>query len=253
MVGSTLQRYFVENIVNNKANISGEDVHHIARVMRMDVGDQLYCCDSDGKVARCEITEITNESVLTNVVEWMKNSVELPINVSIVSGLPKADKLEYVIQKGTELGASEFVPFIAARSIVKWDEKKGSKKVERWNKIAKEAAEQSHRSKIPTVQAPISFKQLISLSANHDYKLIAYEEEARRGEKSNLASTFDKMKTGETLLIVVGPEGGLTEKEVTLLHKNGFISCSLGPRILRTETAPLYLLAAVSYYFELTR
>jgi 16S rRNA (uracil1498-N3)-methyltransferase len=248
-----VQRYFVDSMDDTQATIQGEDVHHITRVMRMSIGDSLICCNPTGKVARCTITEITNESVLANVVEWIEDSVELPINVIIVSGLPKGDKLEYVIQKGTELGASEFVPFIAARSIVKWDEKKGNKKVERWEKIAKEAAEQSHRTKIPNVQTPLTFKQLLSLGESYKYKLIAYEEDAKSGEKSNLASTLENMKPGDSLLVVIGPEGGLSEKEVELLRETGFVSCSFGPRILRAETAPLYLLSAVSYYFELAR
>lgn len=248
-----MQRYFVERMDDNQATIQGEDVHHITRVMRMGIGDQLICCNPKGKAARCTITEITNESILANVVEWIVDTVELPINVIIVSGLPKGDKLEYVIQKGTELGASEFVPFIATRSIVKWDEKKGSKKVERWEKIAKEAAEQSHRTKIPMVQAPLTFKQLLSLGESYQYKLIAYEEDAKSGEKSNLASTLERMKPGDSLLVVVGPEGGLAEKEIDSLRDAGFVSCSFGPRILRAETAPLYLLSAVSYYFELAR
>ncbi len=122
-----MQRYFVNHMSETQATILGEDVHHITRVMRMSVGDTIFCC-YNGKVALCEITEITNDTVLANVVEWVGNSNELPIQVCIASGLPKGDKLEYVIQKGTELGASEFVPFVAARSIVKWDEKKGKKR-----------------------------------------------------------------------------------------------------------------------------
>lgn len=233
--------------------IMGDDFHHIVRVMRMEVGDHFICCDSKGKQAQCEITEITNDMILASVVEWIETQTELPITVSIASGLPKGDKLEYVIQKGTELGANEFVPFIAARSIVKWDEKKGAKKVERWNKIAKEAAEQSHRSVVPVIPSPKRFNELISYSDGFDYKVIAYEEEAKRGEKSALASIFNKLTVGDSLLVVIGPEGGLTEKEVSELQDHGFVSCSFGPRILRTETAPLYVLSAVSYHFELAR
>ena len=121
----------------------------------MQVGDQIICVNSQGQTAVCEIAEITDEYVAADVVEWKEETSELPIFVTIASGLPKGDKLEWVIQKGTELGAHEFVPFAAARSIVKWDEKKSAKKVERWQKIAKEAAEQSHRSFCPEVVSPI--------------------------------------------------------------------------------------------------
>ncbi|MCH1624988.1 16S rRNA (uracil(1498)-N(3))-methyltransferase [Fredinandcohnia quinoae] len=248
-----MQRYFVDKFEESSTIITGDDVHHIIRVMRMDVGHQIICCDPNGKVARCTITEISNDVVFVNVVEWIEKSNELPIKVTIASGLPKGDKLEYVIQKGTELGASEFVPFIAARSVVKWDEKKGLKKVERWNKIAKEAAEQSHRTIIPSVHEALSLTDLLTYSQSYDYKLIAYEEDAKSGEKSKLVRLFNELVEGQSLLVVVGPEGGLSEKEVSRLEENGFLTCSFGPRILRTETAPLYVLSAVSYYFELAR
>ena len=120
------------------------------------------------------------------MVQCVEGEIELPVSVSIVSGLPKGDKLEWIIQKGTELGAYEFIPFIAARSVVKWDEKKGAKKLIRWNKIAKEAAEQSHRTMIPEVSTPISMKELIKRSNSYDVKIIAYEEEAKEGESAML-------------------------------------------------------------------
>ena len=249
-----MQRYFIDHIdEKQQAKIVGDDVHHISRVMRMNTGDKVICCDKSGKVAVCELIEITNETILANVVEWIENSNEIPVHVTIASGLPKGDKLEYVFQKGTELGASEFVPFIAARSIVKWDEKKGVKKVERWNKIAKEAAEQSHRSKVPSIHTPQNIKKLIEYSESYRYKIIAYEEEAKQGEKSILAEIFHRLEKNDSLFVVIGPEGGLTEQEVSLLQDHGFVACSLGPRILRTETAPLYVLSAVSYHFELAR
>ncbi|WP_078545548.1 16S rRNA (uracil(1498)-N(3))-methyltransferase [Litchfieldia alkalitelluris] len=249
-----MQRYFVNKIEEeNEITIVGDDFHHISRVMRMEPGNQIICCDPKGKQAQCEITEITNDKILARVVEWIEVQTELPISVSIASGLPKGDKLEYVIQKGTELGAIGFVPFIAARSIVKWDEKKGAKKVERWSKIAKEAAEQSHRSVIPTIHSPGNLQDLISHSKNFTYKVIAYEEEAKRGEKSALSLIFNQLQPGDSLIVVIGPEGGLTDKEVTKLQEQGFVACSFGPRILRTETAPLYILSAVSYHFELAR
>jgi 16S rRNA (uracil1498-N3)-methyltransferase len=249
-----MQRYFIEEQGNNdQINISGDDHHHIVRVMRMKSGDEIICVMPDGKSAICQIAKITDENVVANVVKWEEGSSELPVHVVIASGLPKGDKLELIIQKGTELGAYEFVPFTASRSVVKWDGKKAAKKIERWQKIAKEAAEQSHRSWVPTVTEPVSVKELINLSGEFKHKLIAYEEEAREGESSVLASTLAKLSAGDKLLIVFGPEGGLTSAEVSLLKEHGFVSCGLGPRILRTETAPLYALSAVSYHFELLR
>jgi 16S rRNA (uracil1498-N3)-methyltransferase len=247
-----LQRYFISHpAIENRFSITGDDLHHITRVMRMKEGDHIICVGPDELSAVCEIAEITDEQVIANVVQWLDGTAELPVRVSIASGLPKGDKLEWIIQKGTELGACEFIPFTAARSVVKWDQKKASRKVERWNKIAKEAAEQSHRQKLPEVFSPVSFTELINLSKKFDYKLVAFEEDAKKRESSVLSETLNKMETGQSILFVIGPEGGLTEEEVLLLKENGFESCGLGPRILRTETAPLYILSAVSYHFEL--
>lgn len=249
-----MQRYFIDEQENeNQFNISGEDYHHIVRVMRMKAGDEIICVLPMGKGAICQIEEITDEMVVANVVKWEEGTSELPVQVAVASGLPKGDKLEWIIQKGTELGAFEFVPFTASRSVVKWDGKKAAKKIERWQKIAKEAAEQAHRSRIPAIKEPVSVKELIKTSDNYTYKLIAYEEEAREGEGVALSSALARMQAGDSLLIVFGPEGGLTPEEVSLLGENGFVPCGLGPRILRTETAPLYALSAVSYHFELLR
>ncbi|MBP2241680.1 16S rRNA (uracil1498-N3)-methyltransferase [Cytobacillus eiseniae] len=247
-----MQRYFVNQpSIDNRFTITNEDVHHIIRVMRMKEGDQIICVDSSNQSAICRIAEITDEQVIAEVVQWMEASSELPVGITIVSGLPKGDKLELIIQKGTELGAFQFIPFISARSVVKWDEKKAAKKIERWQKIAKEAAEQSHRTIIPKVSSPLNIKSLIQKSESFDYKLIAYEDEAKQGEASVLTQTLAEMKNGQSLLFVFGPEGGLTEQEVSSLKENGFKACGLGPRILRTETAPLYVLSAASYHFEL--
>ncbi len=231
--------------------IEQEDYHHIARVMRMKLGDEIYCVNKMQQSARCCIEKITENQIIAKVVQWIDEEIELPVSVTIVSGLPKGDKLEWIIQKGTELGADQFIPFIAARSVVKWDEKKADKKLVRWNKIAKEAAEQSHRKKVPEVSSPIKLKTLVELGENYDLKLIAYEEEAKMGESSILARNLASLEEGKSILVVFGPEGGLTETEVSLLKESGFQPCGLGPRILRTETAPLYLLSAVSYHFEL--
>jgi 16S rRNA (uracil1498-N3)-methyltransferase len=249
-----VQRYFVKHRANDHHFlISGEDHHHIIKVMRMEIDDNIICVQPDGKAAVCKIVKITDEQVVADVVQWMDEKTEFPISVTIASGLPKGDKLEWIIQKGTELGAHEFLPFAAKRSIVKWDEKKAAKKIERWQKIAKEAAEQSHRSYLPEVDIPVSFKALIEKGKYFNYKLVAYEEESRNGETSTFSSTLQRMKKGESLLLVFGPEGGLTEEEIQTLKDHDFRICGLGPRILRTETAPLYALSAISYHFELLR
>lgn len=250
-----MQRYFLQedNFQENLITISGEDFHHITRVMRMEPGDRMICVKKNGQAALCIITEIANDTVLGTVIEWKNEDNELPVKVTIASGLPKGDKLEYIIQKGTELGASEFIPFIAARSVVKWDQKKAAKKQERLQKIAKEAAEQSHRNAMPVVSDPQTLEGLLRYSGEFDHKLIAFEEEAKRGETGVLASVLNEIKPGQSLLFVFGPEGGLSQNEIDKLTEAGFRACGLGPRILRTETAPLYALSAVSYQLELLR
>lgn len=250
-----MQRYFVANNQLKELNfsITGEDVKHISKVMRMSPGDQLICINEDGIVAQCEIVGITSDEVNGNVLKILTEDTELPVKVTVAQGLPKGDKLELIVQKGTELGANTFIPFQATRSIVKWDEKKGQKKVERLGKIAKEAAEQSYRRIVPKVINSLSFKQLGKESEHYDIKIVAYEEQAKLGEMKNLAAALGRAEIGSSILVVVGPEGGLTIDEVTALEQIGFISCSFGPRILRTETAAMYFLSAVSYHFEMLR
>ncbi|MGG1686324.1 16S rRNA (uracil(1498)-N(3))-methyltransferase [Pseudalkalibacillus sp. NRS-1564] len=250
-----MQRYFISasQVQDDHVTIEGEDVKHISKVMRMTVGDNIICCTEDGKSALCELEEINSDLIKAVPLEWLEEQKKLPVHVTIVQGLPKGDKLETVIQKGTELGADQFIPFKAERSIVKWDEQKSAKKLQRLKKIAKEAAEQSHRTTIPLIEMPHSISSLIKASESYDYKLIAYEEEARAGETAALVQTLHEANVNDRIMVVFGPEGGLSDNEVASLIQAGFASCGLGPRILRTETAAMYVLAAVSYHFELMR
>lgn len=250
-----MQRYFVgeKDINNHQVTIVGDDFHHIVKVMRMMPGDEFEVVCPDEKIARCTIERIDSTSVLAKILNKREDNRELPIQVAIASSLIKGDKWEWVIQKGTELGASHFFPFTSARSVVKWDERKASKKVERWGKIAKEAAEQSERNRIPEVASPINIKQLLDKARNFTKTIVAYEEKARAHESKRLLSVFENLKDEDSLLMIFGPEGGFSKEEVTLFEEAGFILCGLGPRILRAETAPLYGLSALSFYFELQR
>ncbi|TDW05032.1 16S rRNA (uracil1498-N3)-methyltransferase [Bacillus badius] len=252
---TAVQRYFLNDKPDNddRVTITGEDFYHLARVMRAKEGDRIAVVFPDGRSAEAEIKEVSADCALAFIVEWLHDEKELPVAVTIASGLPKGDKLELVIQKGTELGASKFVPFHADRSIVKWDEKKAAKKTERWAKIAKEAAEQSQRNRVPEVNVPVNFQELIRIGEQYPFKLYAFEEESKKGEKTAFHHLLSEMKPGDELLIVFGPEGGISEKEAEKLKSSGFVPCGLGPRILRTETAPLYALSAISYHFELMR
>lgn len=251
-----MQRYFVANELENNhdtLSIAGENFHHITRVMRMKVSDQVFIIFPSKKTCIAAITAINEDEVLLSLVKWLTEDTELPIKITIASGLPKGDKLELIIQKSTELGAHKFVPFKAERSVVKWDEKKVVKKVERLQKIAQEAAEQSHRTVIPQVQYAASLKDLITMHADYDYVIVAYEESAREGEDSTLFHLFQTIQPGQSVLCIFGPEGGISEKELQLMQQINTKLAGLGPRILRTETAPLYVLSAASFYFDLSK
>ncbi|MFD1609878.1 16S rRNA (uracil(1498)-N(3))-methyltransferase [Oceanobacillus luteolus] len=248
-----MQRYFIlkdDAWSETDVTIYGEDVHHISRVMRGEVGDRIICNHRNGRAAICEISEISNDKVRANIVDWQDQDVELPIEVTIVQGLPKGDKMDFILQKGTELGADSFIPYKAERSIVVWDEKKMKKKLQRFGKIVKEASEQSHRNKIPTIHDLVSIKQLIEVSDQFDVKIFAYEEEAKTTSYQSFAEVLKEMNSGMQLLICIGPEGGFSEKEAELLKENDFKPVRFGPRILRTETAALYALSSISYHFE---
>lgn len=248
-----MQRYFLtsDQILNGKVHITDDDFHHIVRVMRMSVGDRISVVFPNEQTAICEIDNILSDSVDAKIVSSVKENRELPIKVTIASGLLKGDKFDIVIQKGTELGASQFLPFTSERSVVKLDEKKRLKRLERWQKIAKEASEQSERTRIPECLTPISFQELLKKSQSFEKKIVAYEEQGRNYNQRNLPDTLKKLSAGDSLLFAFGPEGGFSKAEIDVLKANDFIVCGLGPRILRAETAPLYALASLSFYFEL--
>lgn len=246
-----MQRYFIEQSFElGQAILTGDDAKHITKVMRMTAGDQVIVV-AKNEAHICDIVSAEQEVVVKQTGNII-TSPEMPIRVTIACGLPKGDKLELIAQKGTELGMYELLPFAAERSIVKWDEKKGKKNQERLQKIAKEAAEQSHRTYIPTVQMPISFKQLLNAVANYDAVFIADEEDAKVQQRTRFADKLKRVydNKSESILCIFGPEGGISRAEVEALRATGAQIMSLGPRILRAETAPLYALSAISYEFE---
>lgn len=247
-----MQRYFVHEPFNenDEVTITGENAHHITRVMRMELGDVMVVVHA-GIAYICSLVSIGQEVVVKQTGKTII-SPEMPINVDIACGLPKGDKLEWITQKGTELGMHSLIPFVAERSIVKWDEKKSEKKTERLQKIAQEAAEQSHRTFVPSIINPISFKQLLSIFPNYDAVFIADEEDAKKEKRTRFADKLKNVYDNESksILLIFGPEGGISRKESESLMEAGAETMSLGPRILRAETAPLYALSAISYEYE---
>lgn len=247
-----MQRYFVKGNVSETTHslvFSKDQVHQLKKVMRVRAGEQFEVVDDSSQLAIVEVTELDPFEV--KVVELLEQKVELPVSVTIAVGLSKGDKLDFIVQKATELGVSEIIPLSLTRNVVKWTGDKADKKIERLQKIAEEASEQSHRLKVPCVTSVMTLKELANYTSDFEQKLIAYEESAKVGESLQLVKSLQSLQENECVIFVFGPEGGIEEQEVELLEESGYLPCSLGPRILRAETAPLYALAAVSYQCEL--
>ena len=248
-----MQRYFIDQNadVHQRFFITDTgDIHHITNVMRHQIGNEIILTFANQSVYRCKITNINIDSIEVALVEHLKIDTELPQSITICSGLIKADKYEWMLQKSTELGASEFIAVGMKRSVVKLTENKIAKKLERWQKIIKEAAEQSYRLAIPTIQYQATLNDVLKSTKTYDYILIAYEDAAKSGEVSQFKSLVQQFKPNDKVLIIFGPEGGLDEDEVSLLQDVGY-QIGLGPRILRAETAPLYVLSALSFEKDL--
>ncbi len=231
-----MPRFFLENAAGDTLLIEGQDARHIACSLRMQEGDTLTVCNGHGTDFSCVLTAVTPEQVTLSVVDTVDTKSEPTLSVTLYQGLPKGDKLELIIQKAVELGVTRIVPVVTARSIAKMSDR-DHKKVARWQKIADEAAGQSGRGILPQVDAPILFKEAAAEMAKTQ-TVVFYE---CGGESlKTIAPTLD----GD-VAIFVGPEGGIAPDEIETLKKGGASLATLGPRILRCETAPLAALAAI--------
>ena len=237
---NVLQRYFLSKPfdLEGNATISGEDGKHIVRVMRMAIGDHVIAV-SDGDAYVSTIMEQLVDGVVVHREGDSLPSSEMPVRVTIACGLPKGDKLDLITQKGTELGMRGLIPFEAERSIVKWDDKKGGKKVERLRKIAKEAAEQCHRSAVPEVETPYSFKQLLTAAKHYDVLLVADEEDAKSGNPHKIAERLKNVYHKQTVLAVFGPEGGLSRNEVIGITLGRFSSNGIRPAHIKNRNGSI--------------
>ena len=234
-------RFFVapEDLEREKVSLVGENAQH-AKVLRLKPGETVLLCDGEGREAVCEVA--STDGWLLHRMKRRESQSEAAIKVSVYMAMPKADKLEHVIQKATELGAYEIVTFPSARCVSRPDEKSLKKKLERWEKIAASAAEQSGRGRIPRVLVLGSFSEALTRAAQADKALMFYEHEEALTLKMALSSG-----SYGTVSLLTGPEGGLEEAEVTQAREAGLQVCTLGRRILRCETAPLCALSAVMY------
>ncbi|SDL21642.1 RsmE family RNA methyltransferase [Lacicoccus qingdaonensis] len=241
-----MQRYFTQDQlnINETFEVAGEDTHHIINVMRFRVDDTFEMVDGMKNVYLCKIINIEEQTVTYLPVEKYENSSEMPVRVTIICPMLKGEKFEWMLQKSTEFGASEFIIYEADRSIVKLDDKKKDKRLIRYRRVIKEASEQSKRTVIPDIHFGGKLKQF-DLSG-FDHTVIAYEGNAH--DQSLSLNRLEKFKDGESLAFIFGPEGGLTEGEAGF--DTALKTVRLGPRILRAESAPLYFLSSMSYIYE---
>ncbi|MGG1877674.1 RsmE family RNA methyltransferase [Paenibacillus cisolokensis] len=248
-----MQRYFVApaQFAGERVEITGDDARHIAKVMRGRAGDKFIVSDGEAREALVEIDSIDSASVSAVVVEYLEMTAEPRLQVTVAQSLPKGDKMETVIQKCTEIGAVAFAPFWSERTIVQYDAKKEGKRLERWRKIAKEAAEQAHRNRIPVIDSPVSFKTLLQTFSAYDAVYFCYEKEQglhiRDRLKPFVEQVFADSGAVASLLLVIGPEGGFTEDEVRIAEEAGAEAVGLGRRILRCETAGMTALTCALY------
>ena len=235
-----MTRFFAsqEEISGERILLTGENAQH-AKVLRLKPGETVLVCDGEGQECLCQI--FSTDPWELRVTERRASQSEAAVRVSVYMAFPKADKLEHVIQKATELGAYEIVAFPSARCVSRPDEKSLKKKLERWQKIAASAAEQSGRGRIPQVITLKSFSEALSRACQAEKALMFYEHEEALTLKTALTGTY------RTVSLLTGPEGGLEEGEVTQARDAGMQVCTLGKRILRCETAPLCALSAVMY------
>ncbi len=251
-----MQRYFIpkEHFLDTTVRVTGDDAHHLTHVMRARIGDRIICSDGSGREAIAQVTEMDKGMVVASIIEHVEPANEPRIDVWIAQSLPKGDKMDAVIQKCTEIGAARFIPFVSERTVVRYDAKKEEKRVERWHKIAKEAAEQAHRSRIPVVEAPFDWERLLHIASWADAAFILYEKENGLMFRDALRGLFDDAAPGgrtakRNVLIVIGPEGGFSEREIKEAEEAGLKPVSLGKRILRTETAAMVGLTCILYEF----
>ncbi|NLN40714.1 MAG: 16S rRNA (uracil(1498)-N(3))-methyltransferase [Clostridiales bacterium] len=248
-----MNRFFIEadKIKDSYGEIVGEDAIHILRVLRLDVGDLIEICDGAGRDYPATIIETNKGWVKVKLGEGSPSKGEPLSKVTLYQGIPKSTKMDLVIQKCVELGVYEIVPLETARTITDLSEpKKANKKVARWQKIAHEAAKQSKRGIIPSVDMPMTFSQAIK-TASHSTKIIFWEGEREVDLKKYLdEKNINHHNNEKDIGIIIGPEGGLNDQEVALAKEYGWDTITLGPRILRTETAGMAALAAIMFYTE---
>ena len=246
-----MQRFFVEphqiDEAAHQIHIVGTDVNHMSNVLRMKQGEEVWISDGGKKEYRCAIEAFSADEVLLHIIYAQEPDYELSSRIYLFQGLPKADKMELIIQKAVELGVYEIIPVETKRCVVKLDGKKAAKKVDRWQQIAESAAKQSKRMLIPNVHQVLSFKEALKYAESMDIRLIPYELAKGMQETKEILAAIEQ---GQSIGIFIGPEGGFEEKEVEAAISEGAKPITLGKRILRTETAGLAILSVLMFQLE---
>lgn len=245
-----MQHFFVtpDQVKEKEIWIEGSDVNHIRNVLRMKPGEKLEVSDGNNRKYLCAVAEMDTDAVKTEIIEEYESDTELPSRIYLFQGLPKSDKMDLIVQKAVELGAYEIIPVEMKRSVVRLDEKKAAKKTERWNEIAKSAAKQAGRGLIPEVKRVMKYKEALAYAGELDVVLLPYElASGMEGTKQ----VIDQIKAGQSVGILIGPEGGFETEEVDQGTAAGARTVTLGRRILRTETAGLAVLSILMYHLEM--
>ncbi len=247
-----MYQFFVEpgqvHMEEKQVVILGADVNHIKNVLRMKPGEEISVSDGrDGKEYRCGILSFAEDKVLCELRFVKENNVELPSRIYLFQALPKADKMELIVQKAVELGVYQIIPVAAGRCVVKLDDKKAASRTARWQGIAEAAAKQSRRAIVPEVSSVISFEQAVQKAVSMDVKMIPYE---LAENMSRTREIMEGLTPGQEIAVFIGPEGGFQEAEIGLALENGVEPVTLGRRILRTETAGLTVLSWMMYMLE---
>lgn len=251
-----MYHFFVEpsQISEKEVVITGEDVNHIKNVIRLKAGDEISISNGiDGRDYRCGIAELGEDSIRCELRFIKEDGVELPAKVYLFQGLPKGDKMEFIIQKMVELGVYEIVPVAMKRCVVKLDEKKAKSKIARWQGISEAAAKQSKRGIVPQIHEVMNFKEALAYASRMECKLVPYEMEGTLEDATGMKGTrrlIEAVKPGDRVAVFIGPEGGFEEQEIADAKALGMEPITLGKRILRTETAGMTVMAWIMYQLE---
>ena len=242
-----MPRFFSDQIFNDIITITGNDAKHIYKVLRMNIGDVLTVCDLHGYDYKCVIKDMNVDKITLKIKQKIISCTDPSIKINLFQGFPKSDKFDFITQKSVEIGVSEIYPVMMKRCVPVIDEKNKNKKIERFNRIAFEAAKQSNRSKLPVVNNFVSYVEAINLLSKSDLALLFYEN-----SNASLKEVLNSLKVKPaTIGVMIGPEGGFSEDEIEVAKLAGINIASLGSRILRCESAPIFALSSLIFNFDL--